>query len=650
MKAMIGRWAAGVVLGAAVAACGDEFADVAKKHPAAAEIEGLFKGTPDGFKPTGLARKDYLPVIAGVVDYWKHFQNADGAIVDPYEKKERQYSTPAFALASAILVQEAGRKDLLEPSARAMTCAMTALANKKAADGHADFYIPMLMHAHRILVKQPVAKETAEDWDKKLRSLVPEKIYHDPNGGGNWNIVNVSGELLRRKDGLVEPGQMDAQMAYVEKCLGRQQRVFTKYGMYHDANAPLAYDAFPRLWLEDTFADGAYEGQYAQKVNEWLRLGGISSLMLLSPSGEWACGGRSGQHQWNEAENAVIAECNADYWKKHGNDAVAGAFKRAARLCLESMKRWVRPSGEFWIVKNFADPARRFGYEGYSFNSQYNLLPAAMLAIAYERADDSIAETPKPGEADAYLFDLRETFHKVVAGADGNYVEIETAADPHYDSTGLQRVHRAGVALSPLSESVPAHRGYGPEDEPREGGFTPGIQWRETDGGEWRGLGDYVSGKDGADPKHPPTAVAQDAALKPGERGGKDVSFTLAYSLKGAGARPVTESYRVTGPSVEVTSKVDGDVAATRVVLPVLLSDGVRMTQVKLDGATARVERAGGTLTYEVVEPAGVKLHLDGPKFPMHNGYVQAAVGDLPADAKEVRWRVTLEAEGAARK
>src|SRR5688500_20360213 len=35
-------------------------------------------------------------------------------------------------------------------------------------------------------------------------------------------------------------------------------------------------------------------------------------------------------------------------------------------------------------------PARRHGYEGYSFHSQYNLLAMAMLAIAYQRADETI--------------------------------------------------------------------------------------------------------------------------------------------------------------------------------------------------------------------------------------------------------------------
>ena len=107
------------------------------------------------------------------------------------------------------------------------------------------------------------------------------------------------------------------------------------------------------------------------------------------------------------------------------------------------MYRWRRPSGELWIVKNFAEPEQRFGYEAYSFHSQYNNLPMAMLAMAYLRADDSIPERPMPSEVGAYVFDLRDIFHKIVASAGGTYVEIDTGADNNYNATGLQRVSAA---------------------------------------------------------------------------------------------------------------------------------------------------------------------------------------------------------------
>src|SRR5882724_9589207 len=113
-------------------------------HPAASIFHRFYEGgqqaaAEESFRPTGLTRRDYLTLIQSNVDFWKQRQNAAGAIIDPFEKRERQYSTPAFALASAILVVEAKRDDLLDASTRAMTFATAALANHTTADNHADF-------------------------------------------------------------------------------------------------------------------------------------------------------------------------------------------------------------------------------------------------------------------------------------------------------------------------------------------------------------------------------------------------------------------------------------------------------------------------------------------------------------------------------
>src|SRR5262249_25167637 len=154
----------------------------------------------------------------------------------------------------------------------------------------------------------------------------------------NWNIVSDSGEFLRRKDNLVPPDRADAQLAYLERCLQGHTVHFTPLGLYEDPGAPLAYDAFSRLWLEDMLADGAYDGKLAPRIPDFLKTGGLSPLLLLSPSGEWANGGRSAFHNWNEAEIAAICEMNAIKWKSQ-NPAVAGAFKRAAHLAFQSVAR-----------------------------------------------------------------------------------------------------------------------------------------------------------------------------------------------------------------------------------------------------------------------------------------------------------------------
>ena len=278
-------------------------ASALRNHPVSQALAQLFPDPnakpPKGFESGKIRREDYLTLVEANVDFYKSHQNALGAIIDPVQNKEIQYSTPAFALAAATLVADKKREDLLDPAIRAMSFAAHALANHTTADFHADFYIPMLMHTRRILEGR-VPKETLATWDDELRSIVPEKTYHFVHAENNWNIVQIDGEMLRRHAGLVATTQISAQASYVEMCLDLQRKNFTDFGMYTDPNMPMAYDAFPRMWMEDMMADGAYDGPQAREVNEFLRLGGLSTLMLLSPTGEWATGGRSANHQWNE--------------------------------------------------------------------------------------------------------------------------------------------------------------------------------------------------------------------------------------------------------------------------------------------------------------------------------------------------------------
>lgn len=623
---------------------------IVKRHPAADTLRALFpaKSTPapPDFTPTGLTRADYLPVIAGIVDFFRAHQNDAGAIIDPYTHGERQYSTPAFAAAAARLVKDAGRDDLRAPARRALAFSLRALAGRTAADGHPDFYIPLVMHARRWLMGDAAhASEEEDEWARLLTALVPEKAYQDVRALGNWNLVNVAGECLRRRDGLVAPNQMAAQLDYIERSLAHQERRMTKFGMYEDPNAPLAYDAFPRLWMDDVLADGAYTGAHFDRWREFLTLGGLSTLLLLSPSGEWACGGRSAHHQWNEAEVAAIAEVNAVRWRAQGRPDISGAFKRAAHLALTSMRRWRRPSGELWVVKNRADPAARHGFESYSFHSQYNLLPAAMLAIAYERADDTIPEAFLPSETGAYVFDLRDTFHKICACAGGTYALVDTAADPHYNSTGLVRVHRSGVTQSAFSDNTAAHRAYGPPSDLTSVGLSPGLAWNAAAPGDelpdWVSLADFV-GPHFA-PKLLPRTVAS-AALADVHAGAGRTTFTVRYALSGDGARRVEEQYTVSANGVEVAVRFldKSPPASARVLLPILVSDGAHDVPLTVTANQAKAHLAGGETTWEVLSPGHLTLALSGPRVPSHNGWMQALTADLPPGTHEVRWRISL--------
>jgi hypothetical protein len=620
------------------------------EHPASRALARLFPDAsakpPSGFVASKMMRRDYLELVEANVDFYKQHQNGEGAIIDPVQGHEIQYSTPAFALSAATLVVEKKRQDLFDPAVRAMTFATHALANHTTANFHADFYIPMLMHARRILMNR-VPRETLEAWDADFRTIIPETHYNDHDARANWNIVQIDGETMRRKNGLVATSQATSQPAYVERCLDIQEKRFTKFGMYTDPNMPLAYDAFPRLWMEDMMAEGAYDGAHAQQIRDFLMLGGLSSLLMISPTGEWACGGRSAHHQWNEAENIVIFEINASKWHQLGRDDIAGAMKRSAHLAYESMKRWQRPSGEMWIVKNRAEPDTRLGYESYSSHSQYNLLPMAMLCIAYGRADDSIKERPAPCEVGGFVFDVRDKFHKVFANAGGMYVEIDTAADPEYNSTGLQRVQKKGVPLSPLSDTTAARRHYGPTTNKTVAAMSPTIEWSRsapTTRPAWTSLADFGNGVEPKPVKG--EGVVESVDLHVDSESPQSVAFTLRYHLHGAETATVEEQYVVTPGAVDGAWRVDApDITQLRVLFPALVNDGAHDLGVNTQQGVLEEHRDGGVLRFEIVNPPNVLLRREGPAVPCHNGLMRAVVGEVSRLKSALVWRITLENE-----
>lgn len=550
--------------------------------------------------PTGLAREDYLEVISGIVNHFRHFQTNDGRILDPFVHREVQYSTPCFAWAATALVVSGRQPDLLEPAGRALESALRQLAEGTAADGHGDFFTFPAMLAYEHL-RDRVDEAPRQRWEQLLRALDPARAYRDVPGRRevhNWNVVALAGEFLRHQAGFTD-------LAFVETSLARQMRYFTPAGLYRDPNVPLAYDHFPRHFLAAILRRG-YAGEHAAVLEQLLERAAWTSLLIQSPRGELPTGGRSAQHQWNEAQQCVTYEIWATRRHREGDATAARACKRAAHLALESTRRWTRPSGELWIVKNRFDPALRHGFEGYSFHSQYNLLAASMLATAWLLADDTIPEGAAPADVGGFVVELPE-FHKVIANAGGLYLELDTAADPKFNSTGLIRVHRRGVdSLVGPTDSSPIANGP----------LAVGVAWPE--GERWQPLAGLGQGQVCA------------SRLTVHDAGPDAVRFSVRYEPGQPNVHGVTELYELTPDQVRVTTTVDGEVDRLRLRYPALAFDGERAARITTDGAAATVRLGRSQSRFVVESPAHVTLRRSGEWIPSRNGFLEAIEGDAP--------------------
>jgi len=316
-------------------------------------------------------------VIHGIVSFWRQYQASNGSILDPYALQEIQYSTPCFAFAASLMVTTGYDASFLDSAALALDSALSQLANATCASGHCNFFIFPSMMTFWALSPLVDAGRVAM-WQGYLRGLDPAKTY--VNLAGNWGLVAVGGEYLRTSvGGFGDPSwwQDLLQKQYTE---GSQ---FTDNGEYQDHSGmdglnPFPYSVFPNKYLtvmlRQGFANATTFGPIASDIAELMRRSAWTNLLIQSPWGEIPTGGRSSQHQWNEAASAAIDEITAQELAEAGDAAGACMFKRAAHLSLQSVARWVNESsGALFIVKNHFPPQLRWGYEVYSFFSQVGM-------------------------------------------------------------------------------------------------------------------------------------------------------------------------------------------------------------------------------------------------------------------------------------
>jgi len=579
------------------------------RHPLASKIDAFLKRqqTTDDFRPTGLKRDDYLRVIAGQVKVMRQYQDDAGRIIDPVEKTEKFYATPCYAHSVAVLAASghATGAGLFESGMMALDVSLADMVSATAAGGHGDFYTWPVMLAYELFGNVAPA-DRRRAWKGQLADVRPRKLYRAQDASNNWNVVNLSGEYLRAEAGF-------GDMQYVETFLSKQLGHFTPLGMYAEHGNPLPYDLFPRHYLAGMLERG-YRGELYATYRELLWRGAWTSLLMQSPTGQLPTGYRSSHHIWNEAQQAVVFEVYAAASARAGRPQEAGAFKRAARLSLASVMRWIRPDGSGYVVKNRYGVDARHGYESYSAHTCYNLLACSMLAQAWQYADQTVRELPAPADVGGYVLPILEPFHKIFASAGGTYVEYDTRGDHVYNPTGLIRVHLKGghPQLGPSDGCAPKFSGPGVN-------LAVGPEWHDAAG--WHRLAALT----------PPTPKVEILEETP-----QRTRFRVVYEIGPLDESPeasrhtLTETITVEPGGVTVEDELQGStVNAMRVTYPMLVFDGLKSTSVNVAGNSIQLEMDGCAAGCTILEPSGATWVRSSKTVAHRNGLVEPATAEI---------------------
>lgn len=364
-----------------------------------------------------------------------------------------EHGFPRLTSNIGILIAHERRKDLLPIFLEMMELCCKTISHVKAAN---DFSVREIVCCLLELEKsKTVSKEDTERWRSYLSQIEPTTCYNKfatslTDKVRNWALFTAVSEYFRFDAGI--GGNMD----FIELQLGQQLQWLDENGMYrdnpaHEQRQPIMYDLVPRA-LFSLLLDRGYRGKYYSVINEQLKTAGLFTLNMQSPNGEMAFGGRSNQFLHNEAWLAAVFEYEAKRYAREGNKALVSRFKSASERAVGRIAEWLQKE-PIRHIKNRFPTETGYGCEHYAYFDKYMITVASSLWGAHSICDDTI---PFANCADSVplVAMTTEYFHKLFVRSGGYGLEFDLDADPHYDASGLGRVHREG-APSTICMSCP---------------------------------------------------------------------------------------------------------------------------------------------------------------------------------------------------
>jgi len=444
------------------------------------------------WQPFRIPRKAYLEAAESMCRALLQYQDARGAIVDPYLKREQQCCTPYVAATAAYLLSEGRARDLLEPAALATDHATCCLAAglRKIPNECGEFYLGPLAEALEWL-RCFIRGERWTEWQRRTRTPVAQIIGGSQGHLNHLRTYAMRGEWLRTRLALVDRG---SARAYIERHWTDTQRdrlARDLCGLYQDRTSdPDSYacDAAARVNLLGLTA-AEYSGASADGIARAAERGTVSSLLMQDPTGQCPPNGLGDNHVFHDVLYQTAFERLAERARGQSRAWLAGQFRRAALLSFRGIERWKR-DGEaaYFVTKNRQDPELRAGYQPASSYTSANSIIMAHMLDSYRASTEEIEERPAPAEIGGYAFATDPRFATVFANAGGMQVVANLRGDVNgsygvnWTALGLVRFSRAGwdSRLGPSD-------GMADQDSCRSVSFGP--TW--TDQGRWVRLADF---------------------------------------------------------------------------------------------------------------------------------------------------------------
>ncbi len=402
------------------------------------------------WEPLNTSKTKYLDKVEEIVRQIVRYQNASGAIIDPYSKAEIQYSTPYFANAVGTLISSGRALDLLPNGIIAMNSATQDIAygSDSIPDNHGEFFLAPLASAIPLYTLH-VTADLINLWQKRLEKPVEDIIR---NRDHNWRTYAMKGEWLRAKNGYVDKTNAISWIEDSWKTSQKPRFQNNTLNFYHDETSDpdtWPYESAARGNLLAMLAEG-YSGSSAFEMSGILQQASKNSLLLQDPTGQGIAGGRTGNHTWNDIVLANSYETMAEIMNGKGDTRLAGQFRRAAALGFKSALRFQRDDGTFSVTKNHFDPKLEVRYAGYSHFTNYNGYMMFHLSESFLRHTSSIAEQPAPNEIGGYTIVSDRTMATAGANAGGMALQAtlrgssELAYDLYWSTLGVIRFSRTG--------------------------------------------------------------------------------------------------------------------------------------------------------------------------------------------------------------